>query len=198
MGTHTNAAAQDGAPMNRALRRALKHAKEPRRQRNVKVPGHNPVRVAIANACALTQAERDELMQPIREAFAALRQGVATYQQWAALCTGISVALSIEKLGVVRGLQEHLEAAERAALAVYDRVTSDPNGPTWGRRTTLYFDEIAAIREAIELHDFQLQHLSAREVVEAGRRTVQDARAAGAYIVNTADELNQPTQERLL
>jgi hypothetical protein len=198
MGTPTTSQGAAAPAINRAMRRALRHTKQPRRERNVRVPGHNPVHRAIANATLLTQPERDELMQPVRDGFQALRQGVATYAQWAAVSTGISVALTIEKIGTVRGLREHFEAAERALDAVYARVTGGAEGIAWGRRSTLYFDEIAALREAIDLHDFQLQNLSAREIHEAGRRTVQDARAAGAFIAPNAAALSQPVQEKLL
>lgn len=198
MGTQTTSQGAPGAPMNRAMRRALRHTKEPRRQREQFAPGHNPVHAAIDNATTLTQREREKIMVPLRMAFDALRRGVATYAEWGTVCSAITMAQAIEAKGVVKGLHEHLATAERACDAVWQRVTTDPDGEAWGRRTTLYFDEISALSEAIDLHDFQLQHLSVREIHAAKALAMRNVRAAGGLVVGAAAEIPQPTQEQLL
>ncbi|HSW13380.1 MAG TPA: hypothetical protein VLI06_11110, partial [Solimonas sp.] len=70
---------------------------------------------------------------------------------------------------------------------------------TWGRSTTLYFDEIAALREAIHLHDYQLRQLSAAELQAAVDQVRRNVRAAGGReIAAPSQSLPVPSQHPLL
>lgn len=183
--------------MNREQRRKqAKASKRPPARRHGQVAA-DPVRTAILRATRLTRSEREAALQPARDGFKALREGVATYGEWCHVCTLVTIALAIEDQGVIRGMREHLQAAERAIDAVYRRVQQAEGGPTWGRRTTLYFQEIEALREAIALHDAQLQVLSAGELHAAVHAAERNVLAGGGRVIRD-DSTPQPVQEVLL
>lgn len=186
--------------LNRAVRRQLMKIE---RRRPTRIPQRrveqDNMHLAKLHATCLTEAERTDALTSARDGFRALREGVATYRQWAHVSTLVTVALAIEDQGVIRGMREHFLAAERAIDAVFRRVQDAPGGPTWGRSTTLYFQEIEALREAVHLHDEQLRVLSAAEIHAAVRAAERNVLAVGGQVL-TATPLPtpQPVQEKLL
>jgi len=186
--------------LNHRQRREL--AKQQRRQQRGRKPRQvmvNALEYVANQVSKLTDDERTRTLLPAMQGFKALREGVATHEHWAGVASAINVALAIEAQGVVKGLREHFEAAERALHAVYVRVCDHPGGDTWGRATALYFDEIAAIRQGIELHDFQLQQLSVKELHAAREQAIRDIRAAGGQLLQAPSQsCPAPRQERLL
>ncbi len=178
-----------------AAREARRTPPAPRRY----VPITNAMEYVTLRATALTQAERVAMLQPARDGFKALREGVATYLQWAHVAGAVAVALAIEEQGKIHGLKEHLQAADQALAAVCKRVQDGVSGSSWGRCTTLYFDEIAALREALHLHDFQLKRLAVSELRAAIEKARLDVRALGGQeITPTAESQPEHIQEKLL
>jgi hypothetical protein len=177
---------------NRALRRQQQRmqakSRQPRRRPLINANAHN---TAILQATRLTAKERADLLQPARDGFKALREGVATHLQWVAVNTLIAIAMAIEEQGVIRGMHEHFTAADRAIDAVWSRVQNAEGGPSWGRRTTLYFDEISALSEAIHLHEEQLKVLATSELYAATALAMKRTRAIGGQVVRTAAEVEQ-------
>ena len=51
-------------------------------------------------------ADRAEVLGILRQAIKALRQGVATEQQWSIAASSLTGALAIERQGIVRGFLE--------------------------------------------------------------------------------------------
>jgi hypothetical protein len=187
------------ATPNRAQRRAaLKSRKLQTRARQPRLIMANAMDVVKSRAARLTDAERANVMLPAKSGFKALREGVATLGQWQAVSSAVSVARAIEAQGIVRGIHEHLAAADCALDAVWHRVQDGVRGSAWGRCTTLYFDEIAALETALFLHDHQLQQLALSEFHSAVELARRDVRAAGGTEVPTPTHLPSPTQERLL
>jgi hypothetical protein len=191
--------------LNRRLRRELQRAERTaaRPRRAPKPIALNAVQMAKMRATRLTDTERAELLRPAHEGFRALREGVATFAQWAAVNTVVHIAQAIEDQGVIRGMREHFAAGDLALEAVCKRVQQAEGGPSWGHRTTLYFDEIAAIRELIHLHDEQLKVLSAGELHAATKGAERAVIAAGGRVLksipdNPAAPDVAPTQEKLL
>ena len=175
--------------MNRAQRRQADRASVTQ----FSLPTMN---AALRRATRLTARERALVMDPTRAGVAALRQGVATYEQWAYVCSAIQVGLAIEAQGIVRGLQAHMQAADQALQAVYARVTAPAEGPTWGRATALRFDELEAITDAVDLHDWQLQQLAAKEFHRAVKLAEKSIRKAGGKVLNL-DQLPPEERKRL-
>jgi len=95
----------------------------------------------------------------------ALREGVAIEYQWSIAAGAVNVAMAIEQQGVVTGLRGHLQAAQAALQAIYDRAIR-LGGGRW-LRVTLYGHEIEQLQLFFELHEFQLQQLGRAELLAA-------------------------------
>ena len=131
-----------------------------KRTRRTVRPLHNPVAIARNQATRLTRAELDEVMVPIRAAAARMRQGLATHDDHAVLDGSLRMAKSIEQQGIVRGLAGHLDDFARALAAIGARATT--HAGRWSA-PTLHFHEIEAIHLFLDLHLFQIKHLSFAE-----------------------------------
>lgn len=131
----------------------------------------------------ISEAELTEVMQPVQQAFKALREGVADEWQWSVLASSINAAMAIEKQGVVKGLREHLHAAELALQSIGKRAMDTKE---W-RPTALYYVELDAIKTAIELHEFQLKQLSHGEVIRALDYAQAEIRCSGGRVMQQAD-----------
>ena len=148
--------------LNRAARRQ-KERKPTSARRKPRQQLANAMDVVRYRIAALTHAEIADAMTPVEDGFRALREGVALFEQWQQVAQSVTLALVIEESGIVRGLEGHLQLARSSLEAIYTRVTQQSS---WGKRTTLHFEEINALREALDLHRFQLQHVSAQELTE--------------------------------
>jgi hypothetical protein len=160
----------------------------------------NGTEYAIARATKLTDQEREGVLRPARDGFRALREGVATHEQWAFVSSAVTMAQAIEAQGIIRGMHEHFDAAERALDAIYQRVQDGTGGPAWGRSTTLYLAEIDTLRVAIHLHEDQLRVLGFSELQAAERIAQRNIRAAGGRVIQAAaaSTSTHPTQQRLV
>lgn len=136
--------------------------RKPRRPRWVK--STNTFDIALFRATKLMPDEIASRMGPLREAMHALREGRATELQWMCIASAVTVSLSIEAKGVVRGLREHLNSVDLALVAIEKRARKTPD--TW-TPTALYFNELDSVTTFLELFEFQLKNLSAKEYDQA-------------------------------
>lgn len=148
--------------------------KKPRRIRWPANP--DSIRLAVLNAARLTAEEMAGLLEPLERSCTSMRQGTGTAQDWSHLATACAIALTIEELGVVRGLKGHLQTIDAALQSIAGRCDT-PKG--W-QRTPLYFNEIDALSDLGFLHRHQLQHLSAAEFKRAVDLTTARIRQAEA------------------
>jgi hypothetical protein len=165
---------------------------KPRRKYRPRTVAANPVALAIRRAGKIPAAEISEVMAPILASFRAMREGVATEDQWCVLAGSVELALSIEHQGVIRGLQGHLRAAESALAGIQKRAM---NAGAW-RPTALYFQEIAALDEFTWLHKVQLEQLSEGEFHRAYERAKAVVLSAGGRAVDIR-ELQVDVQPQL-
>jgi hypothetical protein len=155
--------------------------RKPRRPRWVK--SINTLDIALHRATKFTPAEIAKRMEPLREAITMLRCGMANEQHWQCLASAVTVSLSIEKKGVVRGLIEHLTTADHTLAAIKARCTAQGG---W-KPTALYFYEIEAMATAVSLFAFQLGELSAQEYDQAFQHArAENARVGGIAVQATA------------
>lgn len=156
------------------------------RGRKPRVPRRigNPMDIAKKRASRLTDAEIAELMAPLRECAARLRTGVASELQHDTLHTALQIADCIEASGIVRGLREHIGTALQASQAIRDRAMATG---TW-RPTALYFYELDAIREALDLHVYQLEQLSAGELQDIVTKLKARTASAGGRVVQVTEK----------
>lgn len=138
----------------------MSHGRKPRQAR---WSASTPLMLATHYAAKHDAEELQHIMQPIKDAFTAIRTGVASELHWSHLYSSVAVAKAIERQGVVRGLHEHQQAALAALQAIYSRAM-DVSGHvgTW-TATPLYFQELEALQTHVELYEFQVGNLSRGE-----------------------------------
>ena len=98
----------------------MTHGRTPRRPRLINA---NPFGAALRKAARLTRAEIADTMAPFRLCEQRLREGAASEDQHAVLYTAVQIGLGIEQTGIVRGLREVFEDAERALASIRARAT---------------------------------------------------------------------------
>lgn len=130
---------------------------------------------AMVRASRLTEAEIRETMSAVNHCAARVREGVATELQVQTLRTTMLIALEIERLGYVRGMKGHIEAALIAIKGILNR------GNELGEwhPTELQLYEIDAITSALDLHDHQLRQLTAAELQTATKRVIAQMQSQG-------------------
>jgi hypothetical protein len=174
--------------LNRATRRAQVKAQRYSTARVPRPVTPDTMRLATARATTSTADEIESVMAPTRAAFKALREGVATEQQWAILAGGVSVAIRVEHHGAaVRGYGGHLKAAEDALQGIYLRAMATG---AW-RPTALYWQEIDALDEFVSLHKFQLEHLSNAEIRDATDKVASTIRSQRGEVVDLRGRQHQ-------
>lgn len=135
----------------------MTHGRHPRRARPINA---NAFGAALRKATRLTPQERAETMAAARQCEKRLREGVASEEHHTVLYTVLLLALGIEDAGIVRGLRGHFDAALAAMASIRARACP---GNVW-RPTALHYYELDAIREAVDLHEYQLRQVSAGEL----------------------------------
>lgn len=164
----------------------MTHGRPPRRPRRVSFA---PMRLAKNVATKLTPTEVALTIDPLRLAARHMREGVATEREWALLASAVNVAKTIERQRVVRGLAEHFHQAEEALNGISHRALA---GSEW-KPTALYWQEIEHINTLVDLHEYQLQHLSYGEAHRATRSAIATIQQAGGR-----PEMADQVQETLL
>jgi hypothetical protein len=144
----------------------------PRRPRPIAV---NTLEIAAEGAAKMNQRDVNALLAVVQDAFKSMREGVGTLQHWSILAGTLDVSMAIERQGVVRGLREHLLTAEAALQSIYNRANSTR---TWSP-TALYFHELDAVREFVNLHAFQMRNLSRLEFEQVINTTTSQIRSGG-------------------
>lgn len=140
--------------------------------------GRNPLMVFNQHNSKLTPAEVAETMDSLRTAFAHMREGVATHNEYVVLHSNMLIAQEIEQMGVVRGLQEHITAALQACASYQERSGYAEN---WVP-SDMHFHELDALGAMLDLHEYQLQQLTAREVHLAAQRLIARTKSAGGDV----------------
>ncbi|KZT13725.1 hypothetical protein A1D30_21680 [Acidovorax sp. GW101-3H11] len=143
---------------------------QPRQKANV-----DTLRKALQRASRLTEAEIRETMDAVRQCATRMREGVATELQVQTLRSTMLIALEIERLGYVRGMSGHIDAALVAIKSVLDR--GNESGE-W-HPTPLRYYELDAITCMVDLHDHQLRQLSAAELHTASKRVIAHMQSQG-------------------
>ncbi len=149
--------------------------KRPRKAYRPRTVVANTLDLALHRAAKPAAADRDEVLGILRHAIQALREGVATEQQWSIVAGSVAVALAIERQGIVRGLHDHLRSTEAVLQAIYDRAMQ---AGRW-TRATLYWHEIDDLSAFMDLHAFQVAQLGRAEFLAAVDAAQRDIVAQG-------------------
>ena len=152
-----------------------------RKPRQPRTRVQNPVRLAAWQAALLDSCQVEAIMSPLRAAFKALREGVATEVQWAYLVSAMNLADSVAITSPIRGTRGHIEPAQRALDGIMRRAMATGD---W-RPTALYYEELDLIRDGLAIYHHQLQHLTRGEYQRAEDHAAADVRrTAGAVVIN--------------
>lgn len=152
----------------------------------------DPISTTLKYSTCLTTAELSDIVTPVRACLAAAAAGVATLLQWQVLDTHAELATEIERTRIVRGLAGHIAQAQ-AALESWERRAMSSG--TW-LPAALEFAEQDALATFVDLHEFQLQQLSAGEIHRASQRMIARAQSAGGQVVHVAQELLSTAQQQ--
>lgn len=163
----------------------MTHGRKPRQPR---ARVQNPVRFAAWQAALLDHSQVETIMNPLRLAFKALREGVAHEQQWAHLVSAMNIADLVAITSPIRGTRGHIEPAQRALDGIMRRAMATGE---W-RATELYLEELDLINDGLAIYNHQLQHLTRGEYQRAEDHAAADVRrSAGAVVINTTPASEQ-------
>lgn len=141
----------------------MSRSPKPRKAYRPRLIAVNTLEIALHRAAKPAAADREEVLNMLRQAAQALREGVATELQWSIIAGALDVAKAIEHQGIVRGLSEHLNTATQALQAVYDRALASGQ---W-KPTALHYYELDAVQTFVDLHTFQVNQLGRAEFLAA-------------------------------
>lgn len=141
----------------------MSRSPKPRKAYRPRLIALNTLEIALHRAAKPAAADREEVLNMLRQAARALREGVATELQWSIVAGAVDVAKAIEHQGIVRGLSEHLNTATQALQAVYDRAMARGQ---W-KPTALHYYELDAVQTFVDLHTFQVNQLGRAEFLAA-------------------------------
>lgn len=157
----------------------MSHGRKPRQRREMRAP----FLTALARATKLTREELASIMGPMRASLKAVREGVATQLQFEVLQSSMVIAQAIEHSGIVRGLADHIASALEACSTIETRALTSG---AW-QQTALYFRELDALATAVDLHEYQLQQLSAGELHRIVQQAMARTASSGARVVRVSE-----------
>ncbi|MNV35889.1 hypothetical protein D3C71_1273500 [compost metagenome] len=157
----------------------MTHGRKPRQRREMR----SPFVTALVRATKHTPEELASIMTPMRACLKAVREGVATQLQFEVLQSSMVIAEAIEHSGIVRGLADHIASALQACSAIEARALTSG---AW-RQTALYFQELDALATAVDLHEYQLQQLSAGELHRIVQQTMASTSSSGGNVVRISE-----------
>lgn len=152
--------------------------------RRVKRIAVNNLQVALAASTRFTKDELEHLLKPVRHALVVMRSGTATEIDWMHLASVTAIALSIERLGVVRGLKAQLEDADQLLAEIRQRAMRTGS---W-QPPVLYGHEITAIATLVHVHTFQAETLSAGEYRKAWQHASAEVTRVGGRHIQAIEE----------
>lgn len=144
----------------------------------------NNLQIALASATRFTPVELQHLLAPIRQALIDMRTGNASELQWTHLASVAAISLSIERLGVVRGIKAQLDHADQMLADIHRRGTRSGG---W-QPPVLYGHEITAIESLVRLHTFQAENLSAGEYRAAWQHASAEVTRVGGRHINPTEQ----------
>lgn len=124
-----------------------------------------PIEVVSSRVRKLDQDQIDAMMNGLQTCLSLLRSGNGLLEHVMEFDCATKLAQLIERQGVVKGLKQSIDDADRAILTM--RLRADKTNETIG---PLYGPEIAALEHLIVVHRFQLEQLSQGEYEDVLRR----------------------------
>lgn len=161
--------------------------KKPRKAYRPRQVAINTLDIALHHAAVPSKEDRATVTEPIKNSLKAIREGVASHDDWSLISGSVQAALAIERKGIVRGLQEHLQSAEKALQSMYNRAMASGE---W-KPTALYFHELDALTAFAGLHKFQISKLGRSELNKAIKVAERQVRKDGHVPTVVRGPINQ-------
>jgi hypothetical protein len=143
----------------------------------------NSIDWAMAGAHLLPESRRAELFGPVAEAFACLREGSATLEQWYTIENGLHLSEALIGLNIGNNLAPQIAEGRRALDAVGARMRATGS-------STCGAPELAAIREAIDLYRIQIGLCTQGEMSKAVRQVQRQINSAGLAVEACEEKCN--------
>ena len=137
----------------------------------------------MSRVAALNRTDVDEIFSTLKDALKHMKMGHGSEGGWSVLAGMLEVAMAIERTGIVKGLNGHLQEADIALKSIYRRSMTDG---VWSC-PTLYWHEMEAIQLFIELHEFQAKQLGSVEFDRAVEMASNQIRKQGHGYVHVQD-----------
>lgn len=147
----------------------MPRAARPRKAYRPRPVAIDTVERAIAGAGMPPRQTIDDLVTPMLQALDEMRRGQGCKASWECLADALNVAQALMDLQIAPDHRATVVGACAALGAVADRVNA-------GGSFTLRGPELAALQDACEIHEIQLQVASQREIrdaIEAVKRMVR-------------------------
>lgn len=153
----------------------MTHGRKPRRPRHIRL---NTWHTATLLSTKLQSAEIADMLSPALAACAALPTGYYSEDQFLVIHTMLRIGLGIENAGIVKGLKTDIKEAIALTDAIYDRATAG------GQFTPVVVSqaEQETLLWAMQLHQFQLEQVSAGEVRRITEKIIAQTRSRGGII----------------
>ena len=152
--------------------------KHTKRRRPISV-SLNPFAHARDHATLLTAKEQALPLGVLKASTDRLRTGQASADDFAIVIGALRMAVTIQRQGVVRFIDGHLDDIARDLAALEERAMATGQ---W-KAPTLYFAELEAIALLADLHAIQLRSLTYGEFRRAVATTMAQARTEGRQAV---------------
>jgi hypothetical protein len=152
----------------------------------------DPITHAIAGAAKPQPADIKQIFAVLEHAATAMREGRGTAQDWGIIAGSLTLAISIELGGIVRGFSEEWADYQIVSQDIHDRAMLTGQ---W-QRTTLWAAELASMRNFIRHHTFQLKQLSRSELETALNRAQAKIKSEGC-VVEVVRDVPAFEQERM-
>lgn len=150
-------------------------SKPPRKRYRPRLVAVNTLDLALHRCAKPAREDRAEVLAMLGKALASLQAGTGSELDWSIAAGGLATAQAIERLGVVRGLADHLARIDRALQSIYNRCMSTQ---LW-LRPTPSTEEQEALQLLLQLHTFQVNQLSRSELIAAVDLAQKQTRAQG-------------------
>ena len=136
----------------------------------------DPTQLAIARAALVPQAQRAQLVAPVRRALDGLRTATGGWQAWCGMADAMNVAERLALAGIASDRMPEIQAAQAALQALHARHAATGS---W----TLRAAELKALDDGAFFHKVQLEHCTQGELhdaIQAVQRRVAQALAGNA------------------
>lgn len=134
---------------------------------------HNPVAIAIGRVAVLTPAERATRVKPYNDALLNLQFGRFTENDWRNLADALNFGEVLAQ-SPFNLANDHADLFDAGQTVLHELVEQYRERKTWTARA----HQLQALRDAVEMHEIQLQFAGQGELQDAEQLIINRVRGA--------------------